>query len=284
MGLCDSISIGAVYDCKNIPQPGNDPSLVLVNKEDLNAGSITYNSAGTLITNVTLAVNRPGYLFEGWKDSVKTKIELVQLESGPMFKHMVDLVIYDVTPIQRQNLERMCRGSVSAFVEKRKKDSNSFELYGGDAGLYVVPGTLYSSNENGGVFKVSLASLDGQEEVSMQQTVLSTDYSATKSLIRGLAFGPTITSLNVTSIAAAGGTAVTVTGTNFFGGSGVNQVISVVWVNQNTGARVTQTGLSGITNTNITIASSVAVAAGNSHKLEVTTTRGVTYTVGLVTS
>jgi hypothetical protein len=28
----------------------------------------------------------------------------------------------------------------------------------------------------------------------------------------------------------------------------------------------------------------VPVAAGNSHKLEVTTTRGVTYTVGLVTS
>ena len=178
----------------------------------------------------------------------------------------------------------MCRGSICAFVEKRKKDSNTFELYGADAGMYVVPGTLYSSNENGGVFKISLASLDGQEETKMEQTVLSTDYATTQSLIRGLTFPPSITSLNVTAIAAAGGTAVTVTGTNFFGGAGVNQVISVVWVNQNTGARVTQTGLSGITNTNITIASSVAVTAGNSHKLEVTTTRGVALTVALVTS
>ena len=284
MGLCDSITLGAIYDCQNIPQPGNDPTLVLVNKEDLNAGSITYNSAGTLITNVTLAVNRPAYLFQGWKDSVKTKVELVQTDTGPMFKHTVDLVVYDVSPVQRQNLERMCRGSVSAFVEKRKKDSNSFELYGMDAGLYVVPGTLYSSNENGGVFKITLSSLEGQEETEMQQTVLSTDYTATKALIQGLTFAPTITSLNVTAIAAAGGTAVTVTGTNFFGGAGVNQVISVVWVNQNTGARVTQTGLSGITNTNITIASSVAVSAGNSHKLEVTTTRGVALTIALVTS
>lgn len=284
MGLCDSITLGAIYDCQNIPQPGNDPTLVLVNKEDLNAGSITYNSAGTLITNVTLAVNRPAYLFQGWKDSVKTKVELVQTDTGPMFKHTVDLVVYDVSPVQRQNLERMCRGSVSAFVEKRKKDSNSFELYGMDAGLYVVPGTLYSSNENGGVFKITLSSLEGQEEAEMQQTVLSNDYNATKALIQGLTFAPTITSLNVTAIAAAGGTAVTVTGTNFFGGAGVNQVISVVWVNQNTGARVTQTGLSGITNTNITIASSVAVSAGNSHKLEVTTTRGVALTIALVTS
>lgn len=284
MGLCDSITLGAIYDCQNIPQPGNDPTLVLVNKEDLNAGSITYNSAGTLITNVTLAVNRPAYLFQGWKDSVKTKVELVQTDTGPLFKHTVDLVVYDVSPVQRQNLERMCRGSVSAFVEKRKKDSNSFELYGMDAGLYVVPGTLYSSNENGGVFKITLSSLEGQEETEMQQTVLSTDYTATKALIQGLTFAPTITSLNVTAIAAAGGTAVTVTGTNFFGGAGVNQVISVVWVNQNTGARVTQTGLSGITNTNITIASSVAVSAGNSHKLEVTTTRGVALTIALVTS
>lgn len=284
MGLCDAISLGAIYDCQNIPQPGNDPTLVLVNKEDLNAGSITYNTAGTLITNVTLATNRPAYLFQGWKDSVKSKIDLVQTDSGPMYKHMVDLVVYDVSPVQRQNLERMCRGSICAFVEKRKKDSNTFELYGADAGMYVVPGTLYSSNENGGVFKVSLASLDGQEETKMQQTVLSTDYATTQSLIRGLTFPPSITSLNVTAIAAAGGTAVTVTGTNFFGGAGVNQVISAVWVNQNTGARVTQTSLSGITNTNITIASSVAVAAGNSHKLEVTTTRGVALTVALVTS
>ena len=284
MALCDQIQIGAVYDCTNLPQPGNSPYLVLVNKDDLNAGSITYNTANTLITNVTLATNKPAYLFEGFKDSVKTKIDLVQTDTGPMYKHMVDLVVYDVSPVQRQNLERMCRGSLSAFVEKRKKDSNSFELYGADAGLSVVPGTLYSSNENGGVFKVSLASIDGQEETKMQQTVLSTDYSTTRSLIQGLTFPPSITSLNVTAIAAAGGTAVTVTGTNFFGGAGVNQVISAVWVNQNTGARVTQTGLSGITNTNITIASSVAVTAGNSHKLEVTTTRGVALTIALVTS
>jgi hypothetical protein len=264
MADCGNIQIGAVYDCLNLPQPGNSPYLVLVNKDDLNAGSITYNTAGTLITNLTLATNKPAYLFEGFKDSVKSKIDLVQTDTGPMYKHMVDLVVYDVSPVQRQNLERMCRGSVSAFVEKRKKNSDSFELYGADAGLYVVPGTLYSSK--------------------MQQTILATDWATTRALVQGLAFQPTITSLNVTAIAAAGGTAVTVTGTNFFGGAGVNQVISVVWVNQNTGARVTQTGLSGITNTNITIASSVAVTAGNSHKLEVTTTRGVALTVALVTS
>jgi len=281
---CDQIQIGAVYDCANLPQPGNSPSLVLCNKDDLNAGTITRNAAGTLITNVTLATNRPAYLFEGFKDSVKTKVELVQGDAGPMFKHTVEVIIFDVSPVQRQNLERMCRASISAFVEKRKKDSNTFELYGGDAGLYVVPGTLYASNEQGGTFKVMLSSLEGQEETKMQQTVLSTDYAGSRTLVQGLTFPPTIATLSVTAIAAAGGTAVTVTGTNFFGGAGVSQVISAVWVNQNTGARVNQTSLSGITNTNITIASSVAVTAGSSHRLEVTTTRGVALTVALVTS
>jgi hypothetical protein len=284
MANCDQIQLGAVYDCTNLPQPGQSPYAVLVNKDDLNAGSITYNSDSTLITNVTLATNKPAYLFEGFKESVKCRLELVQLETGPAYKHMADIVVYDVGPVQRKNLERMCRGSISVFSEKRKKDSNSFELWGADAGMYVVPGTLYSSNENGGVFKVNLSSLEGQEETKMQQTVLATDYTTTRALIHGLTFPPSITSLNVTAIASAGGTAVTVTGTNFFGGAGVNQVISAVWVNQNTGARVTQTSLSGITNTNITIASSVAVTAGCSHKLEVTTTRGVALTIALVTS
>jgi len=281
---CDQIQIGAVYDCANLPQPGNSPSLVLGNKDDLNAGVITLNAAGTLITNITLPSNRPAFLYEGFKDSVKSSFELVQGDAGPMFKHNVELVIYDVSPSQRLNLERMCKASLFAIVEKRKKDSNSFELYGADAGLSVVPGTLYSSNENGGTFKVMLSSIEKQEESKTQQTILSTDYATTRALVLGLTFPPTITTLSVTAIAAAGGTAVTVTGTNFFGGAGVSQVIDAFWVNVSTGARVRQTSLSGITNTNITIASSVAVTAGSSHRLEVTTTRGVALTVALVTS
>lgn len=279
---CDQITMGGVYDCANLPQPGNSPYLVLVNKDDLNNGTITRNSAGTLITNVTLPTNKPAYLFEGFQDSVKTKVDMVKTANGPMYKHTVDLVVYDVGPVMRQNLERMCRGSVAAFVEKRKKDSNSFELYGEDAGLYVVPGTLYSSNENGGTFKVTLASLDGQEETKMQATVLSTDYATTRTLVQGLSFAPGITSLSVSTIAAAGGTAVTVTGTNFHGGAGVSQVLTVVWVNQSTGARVNQAAFTVASNTSITL-TSVAAAAGP-YKLEVTTTRGVAVSVAIITS
>jgi hypothetical protein len=91
---------------------------------------------------------------------------------------------------------------------------------------------------------------------------------------------PTITDVTPASAAALGGTAMTVTGTNFFSGGASSGVQSVKWVNSSTGAKTDQTGLN-VTDVQITF-SSVALTAGT-YNIEVTTSRGVVTSTQIVT-
>lgn len=279
---CDQITIGALYDCQNPPTGGARPRVVLVNRDDL--GSVTANVTD-IITAIALNSNAAAYVFEGYRGSVEFSEELVQPSAGQaLFKHKINMAIFDFSQAQKNNIQRLCNGRVLAFIERTQKGSNSFVLAGIGSGLVVAPGVLSSTKTDAGIYKLTLQSPEGEEEAKLGQNVFITDYATTLSTLNGLTFAPTITSLSVTAIASAGGTAVTVTGTNFFGGVGVNQVVSATWVSTDGTLRVNQTGLSGITNTNITIASSVAVTAGRSWRLEVLTTRGVIQSTAIVTS
>jgi hypothetical protein len=277
---CDQITLGALYDCQNPLQGGAKAKLVLINLDDF--GSVTVN-ANDIITNFTLLTNRAGYLFEGFKNSLVKSEEMVNPDSKQsVFRHKIDFTVFDISQVQKNNLQRMALGRFIAITENTQKGANTFEVYGLNSGLVMAPGVLRASNANNGAFKITLQSAEGEEEVKLPQTLFSTDYTTTLNLVTGLTFPPSITTLSVTTILVAGGTAVTVTGTNFFGGVGVNQVTSVVWVNQTTGARVNQASFTVASNTSITL-TSVAVAAGP-YKLEVTTTRGVALSTAIVTA
>lgn len=277
---CDQITIGAIYDCQNPLQGGAKSRLILVNLDDI--ASVTYNSTD-VITAITLSTNKVAYLFEGFKNSLVKSEEMINPESKQsVFRHKIDFTVFDISQAQKNNLQRMALGRFVAIVENTQRGSNSFEVYGVNAGLVMAPGVVRASNANNGAFKLSLQSAEGEEEIKLPQTFLSTDYSTTLTAVNNLLAFPTITTLSVSSVAVAGGTAVTVTGTNFFGGVGVNQVTSVVWVNQATGARVNQGTFTVASNTSITL-TSVALTAGP-YKLEVNTTRGVAQSLAIVTA
>lgn len=277
---CDQITIGALYDCQNPLQGGAKSRLILINQDDL--GSVTVNSSD-VITAITLSTNKVAYIFEGFKNSLVKSEEMINPESKQsVYRHKVDFTVFDISQVQKNNLQRMALGRFIAIAENTQKGSNSFEVYGLNSGLVMAPGVVRASNANNGAFKLSLQSSEGEEEVKLPQTFLATDYSTSLTAVNNLLAFPTITTLSVSSVAAAGGTAVTVTGTNFFGGVGVNQVTSVVWVNQATGARVNQATFTVVSNLSITL-TSVALTAGP-YKLEVNTTRGVAQSIAIVTA
>lgn len=277
---CDQITIGSGYDCQNPLQGGAKAKLILINLDDF--GTVTTN-ASDIITAITLQANKAAYLFEGFKNSLVKSEEMVTPDSKQsVFRHKIDFTIYDISQAQKNNLQRMALGRFIAITENTQKGANTFEVCGLNSGLIMAPGALRASNANNGAFKVTLQSAEGEEEVKLPQTIFITDYATTLSTVTGLTFPPGIASFNVSSIAVGGGTFVTVTGTNYFGGVGSNQVLSVVWVNQTTGARVTQTGVTVVLNTSLSF-SSVAVASG-SYKLELTTTRGAVLSTQVITA
>lgn len=276
---CDSISISGLYDCNSLPQGGAKARLILINFEEL--GSVVFNS-NDVITNITMATNRCAYLFEGARDSLVKSEELIVPDSKiSVFRHKIDFRVYDITQLQKNNLQNMSRGKYIAITENTQKNAQSFEIHGLNAGLVLAPGSLRASNANNGIWTLSLQSAEGQEEIKLPQTIFATDWATTSTLVTGLTFPPTITNLSVTNILVAGGTTVTVTGTNYFGGVGSGQIIGSAWINQVTGARVTQP-LSSATNTTINF-TSAAVAAGF-YRFEVTTTRGVATSTAVISA
>lgn len=273
---CGSITRGSRPICADDGTPlksGTIPKMYLFNLEDvLTAPEST--TTPNLITSMTFVTNTVGYVFEGYKQDVKPTQEFVVPGNGAtMFKHALNFIVYDISQLQKNNLQRMAKGHFVAIVENKGKNDDSFEVYGLGSGLEIVAGVARDSYANGGGYIISLATPETESEPMLPQTIWTTDYVTTLALINGYAAQPTVTTISDLALQTAGGDTETITGTYFYGGGASSAVLSVQWVNQVTGALTTQTGITVASNTSITF-TSVALTAG-SYRLRVTTTRGV---------
>lgn len=279
MSDCGKITIGSEYDCLNPLQGGLTDRLILFNFDDVT--STTQDSEGK-ITAISLASGTSGYAFNGFKSN-NAQEEAVSLGSGQtLFKHQVNFFIFDISQAQKNNIQKMAIGKFIAIIQNSKKDAKAFEVYGLGNGLELPAGVLRNHNENNGAFNITLATRDGQAEAKLPQTFLTTDYSTTLTTINGYLYEPAVTNVSPISVLAAGGTAVTVTGLNFFGGTGSNNVSSVKWIKQSDLTEVNQTGLTVSSDTTITFTSVALTAA--TYKVRVTTSKGSADSVVVVTS
>ena len=274
---CDLIVLGSRPVCADDGTPlksGTMPRLFLFNlTEVLSATEST--TTPNLLTAITMATNTVSYVFEGYKQDVKPTQEfVVPGNGGTMFKHAVNFIVYDITQLQKNNLQRMAKGRFVAIVENKGKNDESFEVYGLGSGMEIVPGVARDTNANGGGYIISLATPEVESEPMLPQTLFTTDYATTLALVNEYAGLPTVTVISDLALQTAGGDAETITGTNFYGNGASSAVLSAKWVNQVTGAMTTQTGLTIASDTSITF-TSVALTAG-SYRLRVTTTRGYT--------
>lgn len=269
---CGKITLGSSVDCTNPLRAGTMPRLFLINYDDL-VSTTASTSTPNLLTALTLASNTVAYVFEGFKQDVKPTQEIIAPGNGlNQFKHAVNFLVYDIDQVQKNNIQRLAKGKFIAICENKGKNENAFEVYGLGSGLEIVPGVARDSYANGGGYIISLATADNEFEGLLPQTIFSTDYATTKALVEEYAGLPTVTVISDLALQVAGGDIETITGTNFYGNGASSAVLSVQWINQNTGALTTQTGITVASDTSITF-TSVALVAGP-YKLRVTTTRG----------
>lgn len=270
---CGTITIGSSPDCDNPLRAGVLPRLFLANWDDIVDVAISAVTPN-LITSVTFAANTVSFLFEGYRQDVKPTQEVIAPSSGQnQFKHALNFLVYEITQLQKNNLQRLAKGRFVAFVENKSKNANSFEIYGLGSGLEIVPGVARDPYANGGGYLISLATMENEFEPLLPQTLFSTDYTTTKALVEEYAGLPTVTVISDLVLQTAGGDVETITGTNFFGNGASSAVTLVEWVNQASFAKTIQTGITVASDTSITF-TSVALAAG-AYRLRVTTTRGV---------
>jgi hypothetical protein len=268
---CGDLILSSVLDCANPLQGGvgGNSRAVLIQKSDID--SVTYSNDGG-IASITLKAGKSAYSIDGIKQSLKPKYEKTNTDAGQtVYIHTADFFYFEYTQSAKNNIQRMGNGRYVCIFQNAKQDESAFEVLGLDVGLEVTE-MMRAPQENGGAVKIILASPEGEFESKLPPTFYATSFSTTLGLIDGLLYLPTITSFTPTAATAAGGTAITVTGTNFYGNGVGSAVTKVQWVNTVTGALVNQT-FTVASNTSISM-STVAMAAG-AYKLRVTSTKGV---------
>ncbi len=269
---CGTITLPSSPDCEDPLRSGTRPRLLLANYDDVLTVTES-TSTPNLITAITMASNTVFYVFEGFKQDVKPTQEVIAPSNGQnQFKHNVGFLIYEINQLQKNNIQRLSKGRFVAIVENKGKTSDAFEVYGLGSGLEIVPGVARDSFANGGGYIIQLATMDGEFEGALPQTLFSTDYATTLALVNEYAGLPTITNVSDLAVAVAGGDAETITGTNFYGNGASSAFVSLKWVNQLTNATTSQTSVTVASDTSMTF-TSVALAAGT-YRLRLKTTRG----------
>jgi hypothetical protein len=269
---CGTITRGSGSDCDNPLKSGTRPRIFIANFDDV-VSVTTSTSTPNLITAITFATGTTSFLFEGFKQDIKPTQEFIAPSNGlNQHKHGVGFIVYEISQLQKNNLQRMNKGRFVAIVENNGKNENSFEVYGLGSGLEIVPGLTRDTYANGGGYIIALATPETEFEPLLPQTIFSTDYATTLALVNEYAGLPSVTTISDLALQVAGGDSETITGLNFYGNGSSSAVTSVQWVNETTGAKTTQTSVTVASDTSITF-TSVALTAG-AYRLRVTTTKG----------
>jgi hypothetical protein len=269
---CGTIETGSQPNCDTPLKSGTRPRLFIANFDDVVSVTLSATTPN-LITAITFRTGSTSFLFEGFKQDVKPSQEFIAPGNGAnQLKHALNFVVYDISQIQKNNIQRFNKGRFVAIAENNGKNENSFEVYGLGSGMEIVPGVARDTYANGGGYLISLATPETEFEPLLPQTIFTTDYATTATLVEEYAALPTVTVISDLALQVAGGDTETITGTNFYGNGSSSVVLSAKWVNQVTGAQTSQTGLTVGSDTSITF-TSVALVAG-SYRLRITTTKG----------
>lgn len=185
-----SISVGALFDCDQLPQAGVNSRLVIGNLGEID--SITRNANLSIVEAITLtAGGSAAFAFEGSDMSVKPDYNLVPGTIAPQWTHKIDFVIFDVSGTQKQNLENMKNSKLFAITQGVEDDGNGdnfFEVHGLGRGLKMTKcQRVMTDNESLGAFQITLETFsDGGNESQMPPNFFITSYDASLAAVTAL--------------------------------------------------------------------------------------------------
>ena len=194
MSVCGGINMGSTYDCATPIVGGNSQNLILIDQEIFNRATITYDgSTDNLITGITLTeVGDVGYKYEGIRKSLNPQSAFVPSDVSNGYDHQVDFLIFDVSQLQKNNIEKMAFGRQIAILENTNAIGNGdsvFEVFGTGLGLEVQAGAMRitGDTDTNGAYTISLKTSDlGGKEQHLPNSLWSTDFATTKTLVNAL--------------------------------------------------------------------------------------------------
>ncbi len=277
MPSCGLLNKGSTYDCDEPLQGGVDADVILFNKDDVASITRAVVDGANVITDITLKNGKIAYEFQGFGTSVVPNYNQRRNQASVTYDHVVQLQVYEVSQAMKNALEKAALGKMVGIVKNQSNTTlkNFYEVYGLGNGLMLTDNPREPANiETGGSFTCIFRTDENQSgEGKMPETWFDTDEATTTTLIRGKLHLPVVDNISPVVGVAAGGDSYTITGLNFQDIDGADDVTSLDWVDSI--ATVTnQAAFTIDSNTQISIATSIALAAGT-YKIRVTTSTGI---------
>lgn len=178
------ISADLAFDCDNKDIQGIETNVVLINRDDIDYATTTYDPVSNTITNLQLQSGKTGYLLQGVKQLNSFLSEVVvNDDSLNKVRHSFLGRVYNLTAANRAQVDALMTGvGIVAVVEKKWKgagNTSAFVVLGLGTGMEISEGSENSS-ENDGAFVFTLASADVSLESNGPRVLLETDYATTK--------------------------------------------------------------------------------------------------------
>ena len=194
MGCNTLITGGFLVNCNNLPVAGIDANIVLINYDDINRATTTFNATNELlIENFALKTGKTGYLLEGVKQSNGKNYSLVLGENLPnRFKHGISGKILNPSAANKAQFQKIANGKFVAVIKQNWKgvdNKYAFEILVFEIGLELVEATN-NSTEDSNTIVFSLTNVDGYEEAKMPFNLLKTDFNTTNTLFTNLFIQP----------------------------------------------------------------------------------------------
>lgn len=176
------ITAGVTLACDEFINPGVKDRLILINKEDFDAGTLTMDATNpVLATNLTLPAGVTGFAFEG--EGIEPNEALAGDPYQNLFTHQVRFRIFKDDPTTKEQVLNLTRSEVVAIIETK---NGRFEIYGVDSGLRA---TEYANNRNDPAevgYNLLLSTRENDREGKLPLTLFDTDYASTKAIVDGL--------------------------------------------------------------------------------------------------
>ena len=186
--VCGGITTGSTFDCDNPLQVGMNPRVWLCNKSDIQ--SVTYGTNQSVITAIVFKSGGALYVFDGYRQSAGADTEFVAQSVSSGYNHGVQIQIFDISSLQKLNLEKLMLAKICAVVENQNAAGNAdsvFELLGAGVGMEGVSLTrINRDTETAGSFSLELRTSDNEgKEAKLPLSLFDTDYATTLAKIEG---------------------------------------------------------------------------------------------------
>lgn len=160
-----------------------EPEIILLNHSDIE--SVT--EAGGVVSAIVLKESANGYKYETFRNGVETTVTINKGTYISRYVHQVLFRAFVKSQDIKDQINAMTNGRFVAIVKNvAEGDEVKYEVYGLDSGLVMTDLQAVSTDADGVVYAVTLASDDTTPESQLPASFYSTSLEQTKAAIEAL--------------------------------------------------------------------------------------------------